>query len=171
MDGTIIVTGANGGLGSAIVSQIVQSLEYSALHGIYTVHDTGTSASLKAMLDRDGRHEEQDQHQILGLDLSRLSDVRRFAAEVNALVAERRLPPIRALALNAGFLEQAAQTMSDDGLDMSFQVNYLAHFLLTVLLLQSMDRRKGRILVTGSWLHEYVKPYGRTQTIASRWPN
>ncbi len=39
---------------------------------------------------------------------------------------------------------------------MSFQVNYLAHFLFTLLLLQSMDKTHGRIVVIGSWTHESV---------------
>lgn len=64
---------------------------------------------------------------------------------MNALVAQGRMPPIRALALDYALLKQAAQT---GGLDMSFQANYLAHFLLTVLLLQNLDRKNGRIPVT-----------------------
>ncbi|KAJ2971952.1 hypothetical protein NQ176_g7432 [Zarea fungicola] len=152
MDGTLIITGANGGLGSAIVSQIVRSPEYSKLYGIYAVRDTSTATALKAVLG--GQTNGNNNYEILGLDLSQLADVRRFAAQINHQVAAGQLPPIRALVLNAGFQEHLAQTISKDGLDMSFQVNYLAHFLLTALLLQSMDKGKGRILVIGSWLHE-----------------
>ena len=152
MEGTIIVTGANGGLGSAIVSRIVQSAEYASLHGIYTVRSSSSANALEAVLAA-GTVQEQ-QHDILELDLSQLADVRRFAAEINARVANGKLPPIQALALNAGFQEHTTQTNNGDGIDMSFQVNYLSHFLLTALLLQSMDKEKGRILVIGSWLHE-----------------
>lgn len=152
MEGTIIVTGANGGLGSAIVSRIVQSAEYASLHGIYTVRSSSSANALEAVLAA-GTVQEQ-QHDILELDLSQLADVRHFAAEINARVANGKLPPIQALALNAGFQEHTTQTNNGDGIDMSFQVNYLSHFLLTALLLQSMDKEKGRILVIGSWLHE-----------------
>jgi len=152
MEGTIIVTGANGGLGSAIVSRIVQSAEYASLHGIYTVRSSSSANALEAVLAA-GTVQEQ-QHDILELDLSQLADVRHFAAEINARVANGKLPPIQALALNAGFQEHTTQTNNGDGIDMSFQVNYLSHFLLTALLLRGMDKEKGRILVIGSWLHE-----------------
>jgi NAD(P)-dependent dehydrogenase (short-subunit alcohol dehydrogenase family) len=44
--------------------------------------------------------------------------------------------------------------MSEDGFEMSWQVNYLANKLLTLLLLESMDPENGRILLIGSWSHE-----------------
>lgn len=44
--------------------------------------------------------------------------------------------------------------MSDDGYEMTWQVNFLANQLLTLLLLQSMDKKNGRILLIGSWSHE-----------------
>jgi NAD(P)-dependent dehydrogenase (short-subunit alcohol dehydrogenase family) len=44
--------------------------------------------------------------------------------------------------------------MSDDGYEMTWQVNFLANQLLTLLLLQSMDKENGRILLIGSWSHE-----------------
>lgn len=44
--------------------------------------------------------------------------------------------------------------MSDDGFEMTWQVNFLANFVLSLLLLQSMDEREGRILIIGSWSHE-----------------
>lgn len=46
--------------------------------------------------------------------------------------------------------------MSEDGYEMSWQVNYLSNFILVLLLLQSMDKTNGRILIVGSWSHEYV---------------
>lgn len=44
--------------------------------------------------------------------------------------------------------------MTDDGFDMTWQVNFLANMLLSLLLLQSMDKEHGRILIVGSWSHE-----------------
>lgn len=152
MEGTILITGANGGLGTAIVSQIVQSAEYASLHGIYTVRSSSSANVIKAVFKANTIQEQQ--HQVLELDLSRLADVRRFAADINARIANGKLPPIRALTLNAGFQEHSTKTTSSDGIDMTFQVNYLSHFLLAVLLLQSIDKEKRRILVIGNWLHE-----------------
>lgn len=150
--GTIIVTGANGGLGSAIVSQLVRSSDYSSLHGVYAVRDPAAASTLNSILEAEEEGDRQDD--VLRLDLSKLSSVRAFAADINKRVASGQLPPLRALVLNAGFQEQFTLTKTEDGLDMTFQVNHLANFLLTLLLLQSMDKRKGRILVLGSWTHE-----------------
>ncbi|TQV92886.1 hypothetical protein IF1G_08189 [Cordyceps javanica] len=73
---------------------------------------------------------------------------------MNARVAEGKLPPVRALVLNAGFQEHTTQTKTEDGFDMTFQVNYFSQFLLVLLLLQSMDKESGHKLAIGSWLHD-----------------
>lgn len=44
--------------------------------------------------------------------------------------------------------------MTDDGYETTWQVNFLANQLLALLLLQSMDKVKSRILIIGSWSHE-----------------
>jgi hypothetical protein len=44
--------------------------------------------------------------------------------------------------------------MSDDGYDLTWQINYLANQILSLMLLQSMDKDEGRILIIGSWSHE-----------------
>ena len=46
--GSILVTGANGGLGSAIVSQIVSSPEFVGFHGIYTARNAASASALDA---------------------------------------------------------------------------------------------------------------------------
>lgn len=44
--------------------------------------------------------------------------------------------------------------MTADGYEITWHVNYLANQLLSLMLLQSMDKEKGRILILGSWSHE-----------------
>ena len=148
--GSIVITGANGGLGSALVSRIVSTPTGTAYHGIYAVRNPSTAKNVETLLSRATTHE----HDLVALDLSSLASVRSAAAEINDKIAKGTVPRIRALILNAGYQDSAEQTMSGDGLDMSFQVNYLSHFLLTLLLLQSMDKEEGRILIVGSWSHE-----------------
>jgi len=151
--GTILVTGTNGGLGSAIVKHIVSSPDLCQFHGLYTVRNTEQPSPA---LDSALKQAQSAGHAYdrIGLDLAKLENVRAVAASINNRVAEGSLPRIRALILNAGFQEQNSQTFTDDGFDMSFQVNYLSHWLLVVLLLQSMDRERGRVVVVGSSGHE-----------------
>ncbi len=148
--GSILITGANGGLGSAIVSQITSSPLGSEYHGLYTVRNPKTAETLNDILRRTPAH----RHDLVSVDLGSLASVREAAAQINKRVSEGSLPPIRALILNAGYQDGSSLTMSADGFEMSFQVNHLAHFLFTLLLLQSMDKANGRILVIGSWSHE-----------------
>lgn len=46
------MTGANGGLGSGIVYQIISSPELSAYHGLYAVRDASSATKLKSVLAR-----------------------------------------------------------------------------------------------------------------------
>jgi NAD(P)-dependent dehydrogenase (short-subunit alcohol dehydrogenase family) len=146
------VTGANGGLASAIVKKIVNSAELASYHGLYTTRSS-TSGLSAALAAAKGKHA----HDVLTLDLASLSGVRRTAAAINARVASGEIPPIRALVLSAGFQDFGKQQWSDEtegGLDMTFAANYLGHWLLALLLLESMDKEKGRIVIIGSQSHE-----------------
>lgn len=151
--GTLLVTGANGGLGSALVSRIVSKHETAAYHGVYTARNADAACSLKQALQR-GRFADLHSHDVLSLELTNLNSVRAVAAGINSRVASGEIPPIRALVLNAGYLEFRTQTWTEDGFDMTFASNYLGHWLLTVLLLQSMDKEAGRIVVIGSESHD-----------------
>jgi NAD(P)-dependent dehydrogenase (short-subunit alcohol dehydrogenase family) len=150
LQGTVLVTGANGGLGSAIVSRIVNSSLGKEYYGAYTVRSPKTAKALDAVLKKAKDHE----HGIIPMDLSSLAKVREAAALINQRVADGAMPPIRALILNAAFQENTTLTMTEDGFDTTFQVNHLSHFLFTLLILQSMDKEKGRVVVIGSWSHE-----------------
>ncbi|KAI1759916.1 hypothetical protein GGR53DRAFT_511933 [Hypoxylon sp. FL1150] len=151
--GTIVLTGANGSLGSAIISKIVSTPEFAAHHGIYIARDAAAAPALTYALHITGASYSHS-HDILSLDLADLKSVRDIAATINARVTAADIPPIRALILNAGWQEFNTQTWTKDGFDMTFMVNYLSHWLLTMMLLQSMDRESGRIVVIGSLAHD-----------------
>lgn len=95
------MTGANGGLGTAIVNQIVRNPDLSSKYKyLYTVRKAATATQLKAALaNTTATH----QHEIVDLDLSSLDSVRKTAAEINRRVSAGELAPIRALILNAGY--------------------------------------------------------------------
>ena len=150
--GTIVVTGANGSFGTAIVSRILAPDLASSYHGVYTVRNSLSPALDKTLAAAPPSHASTK----LPMDLSSLSSVREAANTLNRRVASGEIPPIRALILNAGFMEFTSQTVSEDGFDMTFQCNYLSHWLFTLMLLGSMDKEKGRVVVVSSWSHEFV---------------
>ncbi|CAK7216011.1 hypothetical protein SCUCBS95973_002660 [Sporothrix curviconia] len=151
-EGSILVTGTNGTLGASIVAQIIsKSANAEKYHGLYTVRNVAGASNLKSVLSKAPKSHK---HDVLALDLDRLQSVRDLASDIKARVASGTLPPIRALIWNAGFQEQATQTFTGDGYDTTFQANYLSHWLLTVLLLGSMDKKHGRVVVVGSWSHD-----------------
>lgn len=148
--GSILLTGANGGLGSAIVKQITADPRFASCRGLYAVRDTLSASVVKQALSTA----PSDTYSLLSLDLDDLDSVRAVARTVNARVASGALPPIRALILNAGSQDFGNQTWTPSGLDRTFTSNYLGHWLLTLLLLQSMDKTCGRIIVIGSQSHK-----------------
>jgi NAD(P)-dependent dehydrogenase (short-subunit alcohol dehydrogenase family) len=148
--GTIIITGANGGLGSAITKEIVSKPEFSAYHGLYLVRDAAHAPALDSVLRTSSKHS----HEALSMDLTDLDSVRKAAEAINLQVSEGKIPQIRALILNAGFQDFGKQTWTKDGFDTTFSANYLGHWLLTLLLLKSIDRDAGRIVIVGSQAHE-----------------
>jgi NAD(P)-dependent dehydrogenase (short-subunit alcohol dehydrogenase family) len=153
VQGSIVLTGSNGGLGSAIVDQLINQPDLAKdLFGLHTVRNLQSAENVSKVLKK--AESMQHMHELVSLDLGSLDSVRTAAEDINERVASGYLPPIRALILNAGWQEQTSQTFTSDGFDMSFQANYLAHFLLTLLLLQSMDKERGRIVILGSWTHE-----------------
>ncbi|KAM3854864.1 dehydrogenase/reductase SDR family member 13-like isoform 2-T2 [Vipera latastei] len=84
------------------------------------------------------------------LDLANLNSVRAFAQTF--LKSEPRLD---ILINNAGVFE-AGQTA--DGFDQAFQVNHLAHFLLTHLLLDRLKRcTPSRVVIVSSSMHYFGK--------------
>lgn len=161
----ITVTGANGGLGSAIICHIANSPELAEYHGLYTVRSS-SKAQLPTLLAQAGSassngitvpgREQSHTHELIPLDLTSQRSIRDAALAINERVAAGDIPPIRALVLNAGFQDFGKQQWLDDGLDVTFASNYLGHWLLVLLLLKSMDRERGRIVVVGSQAHECV---------------
>jgi len=77
-------------------------------------------------------------------DFARLDDVRRLAGEIL-----ERCPRIDVLANNAGGIFPDRVT-TEDGHELTFQVNHLATFLLTALLRERLEATPGARVVTTS---------------------
>lgn len=154
--GSVFVTGTNGGLGSSIVQRIIASPELRSDYlGLYTVRKAATATQLKKIL---GGSPAAHKHEIVELDLGSLESVRKTAADINRRVAAGDIPPLRALILNAGYQDHLDLNFTDDGFETTWQVNFLSNLVLSLLLLQSMDKEHGRILIVGSWTHDIEDP-------------
>jgi NAD(P)-dependent dehydrogenase (short-subunit alcohol dehydrogenase family) len=81
-------------------------------------------------------------------DLSSTHAVREFAREV-----ESRLPSLDCLINNAAVFDKGGPHTTIDGYELSFQVNVLAPFVLTILLACAMKGSLRRILNTSSMSH------------------
>ena len=137
--GTVIVTGANGGLGNAFAQKLLST----AYHGIFTVraHTPQSSGTLKKILASTSMS-----HAIVPLDLGSLTAVRAFADDVNSKVSSGKIPKIRALVLNAAQQTFHGVQYTSGGIETTFGINYLANFLLVLLLLKSVDPEGGKSL-------------------------
>ena len=159
--GTVLLTGANGGLGSAFVSSLLSSPVSRNLKCLFTVRNPSTASDLNKVLA--AHSESSRQVEVLALDLSDLSSIRRVASDINTQISSGKLPPIRALVLNAAYQDAGpttnkAQHFTKDGIEQTFGVNHVSHFLLTLLLLQSMDKENGRVVMVSSWTHDPADP-------------
>ncbi|KAI1319386.1 putative short-chain dehydrogenase [Xylariaceae sp. FL0255] len=142
--GALFITGANGGLGTAIVEEL-QSNPLTP-----DITDSTQFAALANLPPHP--------HDLVDLDLTNLASVRHVASTINSRVAAGQVPPISLLILNAGFQDFGRQAWTEDGFDQIFSANYLGHWLLTLLLLQSIDKSSGRILIIGSQAHDTKDP-------------
>ena len=128
---TVVVTGGSSGIGAAAVRQLATLGAQLVVLGLEPDAVAATAAQV-------GGHP-------IAVDYARFADVRRAADEIAALC-----PRIDVLINNAGGIFPGA-VITEDGHDLTVQVNHLAPFLLTRLLLPNLIAAPGsRVIVTSS---------------------
>lgn len=166
--GTILVTGANGGLGRGYITALSRTPYAKDYRGIYLDRDDAAAQDLDAFIKAKVQPKSHSlRWETAALDLGSLAKIRAFAAGINARVAEGTLEPIRALVLVAGYLDVAPEAtkprrFTEDGHEMVWGINYLANFLLVLHLLKSMDKEHGRVVMVSSWSHN---PYDKRNAV------
>lgn len=123
-----LVTGANAGVGFHTALELAKRGCHVVLACRSEERGRAAIEKIKAAGVQDGLLE------LAVVDLASLSSVRRAAA---AFVATGR--PLDILVLNAG-LNAGVFELTEDGHELSFQVNHLAHHLLAQLLLGSLRK-------------------------------
>lgn len=143
---TAVVTGASSGIGLHSLIALVRAGAF----GIGVGRDP----------QRCARAQEQvelacpgGQARYLVADLSRQTEVRRLAVEIEALLGKTGAPALDVLVNNAATYA-SRRTITEDGVELMLAVNHLAPFLLTHLLLPRLTAAPaGRIITVSSASH------------------
>lgn len=136
---TIVITGASDGIGAAAARQLSRSGENVVVVGRSEAKTTALATELGA--------------DYCVADFADLSQVRALAQELRARYAR-----IDVLANNAGAMTVPLQRTAD-GYEKTYQVNYLAPFLLTTSLLDVLLDSRAAVLSTSSASHKLVRRF------------
>jgi len=150
---TIVITGATSGIGQVAAEELASL----GARLVLVARDKGRAAATLARLEA---RRQGIAHGVHYADLSRLSEVRRVAAEIAA--AESR---IDLLLNNAGALF-GTRKVTEDGLELTFATNHMAYFLLTAGLRERLAQSApARIVNTASGAHRGAQlDFGDLQT-------
>jgi NAD(P)-dependent dehydrogenase (short-subunit alcohol dehydrogenase family) len=137
---TVLITGGNSGLGKATARELGRR----GARVVITARDAGKGEQA----ERELRRETGADVTWMNLDLASLASVTSFAEEFL-----RCKPELHVLINNAGvLLSQRQETV--DGMEMTWAVNHVGHFLLTELLLPCLrTHAPARIVVVSSQAH------------------
>ena len=127
---TIVITGASGGIGAAAARR----LHADGHHVVIVGRSPDKARQVAGELGADS----------FIADFARLDDVRRLGAEL-----EGAYPRIDVLANNAGGIF-GDRVKTVDGFEKTFQINHLAPFLLTQLLMDTLISSRASIIQTSS---------------------
>jgi len=144
MEPIILVTGSTDGIGKATARELVRQGARVIIHGRSRAKAREVQRELQELSDG----EKPD---ILVADFSNPDEVRGMAEEVVST-----FPRLDVLINNAGTYQET-RVLTDNGVEMTFAVNYLAPFLLSNLLLPLLNESApSRIVTVASSAHEDV---------------
>ena len=146
---TVIITGGNTGLGFACARNIAQSN-----NGWHVIIACRNEEKAKAAVEKIILETGIKSISFLKLDLSSFQSVRDF---VN-LFLQAGYPPLHGLICNAGIALGDEITTTADGIETTFQVNCLSHYLLVNLLFPYLRKPGRRLLFVSSELHRNDGP-------------
>nr|WP_163500881.1 SDR family NAD(P)-dependent oxidoreductase [Halomonas socia] len=143
---TVLITGGHSGIGLECVKRLaLDSIEHIVL--------AGRSPDRMKEVANQLRQDHGTKVSILQLDTSSLVSVREAAAQFRSLLKSGDVEPLQAILCNAGGRAFGAVQYSLEGYEETFASNYLGHFLLVHLLIDTLADN-GRIVFTASGTHD-----------------
>ena len=139
---TIVITGGNSGLGLETAKILAQDKNNQLILGC---RDQAKAQDAVAEVKKLSGNPNV---QTLALDLASFASIRRFAQEVTRLTTT-----VDVLACNAGIQLANGSQVTTEGVEKTFGVNHLGHFLLTNLLFPLINPTSGRIVLVSSGTH------------------
>lgn len=138
---TVLVTGANTGIGAATATEL-------ARRGARVYFACRSETKTRPVMDAIAKSTGNSDLHFLELALDDLASVQRCAAAFRA-----KNEPLHVLLLNAGLARVKGVTKQN--FEMTFGVNHLGHFLLTLELEEQLRAAKAsRVVVVASRAHE-----------------
>ncbi len=127
----VVITGGSDGIGAAAARRLAHDGDQIVLVG----RSPGKTRRVAAEIGAAGHV----------ADFADLGQVRELAAELG-----REHSRIDVLVNNAGLIAGAQRTVTSDGHELTFQVNHLAPFLLTMLLRDQLSAARASVITTSS---------------------
>ncbi|KAJ1370989.1 hypothetical protein KIN20_032846 [Parelaphostrongylus tenuis] len=143
---TILITGSTDGIGKQTAIDLATHPDNRVI--IHGRSEEKCEATRDYIIKETGNASNVD---YIAADFCVMKEVASLADQVKS-----RFPDLNVLLCNAGVLNPR-RSETKDGLEMTFQVNYLSHFILCNRLLDLLDKNDhGRIVVVGSVLHSWT---------------
>ncbi|KAI0545347.1 NAD(P)-binding protein [Xylaria curta] len=150
MEGSILITGANGSLAIPMVDQVLRL--HPNLTALLTVRDTEDANSQK--LRETVSQYPNAKVLISKLDLANLLAVQDFATKLAQSISDQTQPPLYAIIANAFYWNLIHDPeITVDGYDKTLQVSHIAHVSLILRLLGSFGPKGGRVVLFSSDAH------------------
>lgn len=144
---TCIITGGNSGIGFDVAKRLV-------CHNYDVVLACRNPHAGNLAVEKIQKQFPEASISFMHLNLSSKKSVQEFVR-----CFSKSNKSLQLLINNAGIFGTHQVTITEDGLEQTFQVNHLGHFYLTLLLLENLKQNSpSRIIMVSSSLHDPSRP-------------